>query len=366
MSTLEPSASRPAQVAGSGPHTDRPRVITAGRVGYMGPQLGMGGFDVVAVAETEDSLIEAVSVEEPDAIVVEADLCASLEHVRDLAPEAVVIVVGDHTPAGAIGRIERGVTGTVMAGLLRALVAEGVGAALVWGLVPALREPDARPVLSHVVGALLSAKADLVRAVEAVLRAHGGWVAATSTAAVTISASLLLVLGHPPTYQRTERLPIPAPSEEGDPRQPIVVVSPATRAPARPDPVKDPDVGPRRGAIHGGSMHGGRRDGPRGHRGSPPRGPGTNDASGPPGVAKGWDHRPPKHADNGYRRGWSNNSVPDGHPSGSGNHVDGTTAHDRAFVSSPMAHPAPRTGRSTRPRPPPERPGHPATSTRGP
>jgi hypothetical protein len=239
----------------------------------------MGGFDVVAVAETEDSLIEAVSVEEPDAIVVEADLCASLEHVRDLAPEAVVIVVGDHTPAGAIGRIERGVTGTVMAGLLRALVAEGVGAALVWGLVPALREPDARPVLSHVVGALLSAKADLVRAVEAVLRAHGGWVAATSTAAVTISASLLLVLGHPPTYQRTERLPVPAPSEEGDPRQPIVVVSPATRAPARPDPVKDPDVGPRRGAIHGGSMHGGRRDGPRGHRGSPPRGPGTNDAS---------------------------------------------------------------------------------------
>ena len=137
MSILKRSASPRAPAAEWRPHSDRLSVITAGRVGNMEARLGASGFDVVAVAETEDALIDAVSADEPDAIVVEADLCASLEHVRDLAPDAVLIVVGDHTPAGALGRIERGVSGTAMAGLLHALVAEGVGAAVVWGLVPA-------------------------------------------------------------------------------------------------------------------------------------------------------------------------------------------------------------------------------------
>ena len=137
MSILERSASPQAPAAESKPRSGRLRVITAGRVGNMEARLGTSGFDVVAVAETEDALIDAVSADEPDAIVVEADLCDSLERVRDLAPDALLIVVGDHTPAGALGRIEPGVSGTVMAGLLHALVAEGVGAAVVWGLVPA-------------------------------------------------------------------------------------------------------------------------------------------------------------------------------------------------------------------------------------
>jgi DNA-binding NarL/FixJ family response regulator len=113
------------------PRGDRLRVITAGLVGNMDARLRTSGLDIVAAAETEDALIDAVWGDEPDAIVVEADLCASLEHVRDLAPDAVVIVVGDHTPAGALGRVERGMSGTAMAGLLHALVAEGVGAAVV-------------------------------------------------------------------------------------------------------------------------------------------------------------------------------------------------------------------------------------------
>src|SRR4029450_2772185 len=102
-------------------------------------RLGTSGFDVVAAAETEDALIDAVSADEPDAIVVEADLCDSLEHVRDLAPDAVLIVVGDHTPAGALGRVEPGMSGTAMAGLLHALVVGGVGAAGGWGLGPMFR-----------------------------------------------------------------------------------------------------------------------------------------------------------------------------------------------------------------------------------
>jgi len=105
MSILERSVSPQPLPAGSNLHSDRLSVITAGRVGNIEALLGASGFDVVAVAETEDALIDAVSADETDAIIVEADLCDSLEHVRDLAPDAVLIVVGYHTPAGALGRI---------------------------------------------------------------------------------------------------------------------------------------------------------------------------------------------------------------------------------------------------------------------
>ena len=212
MSILERSASPQAPAAESGPHSDRLRVITAGRVGNMEARLGASGFDVVAAAETEDALIDAVSVDEPDAIVVEADLCASLEHVRDLAPDAVLIVVGDHTPAGALGRVERGMSGTAMAGLLHALVAEGVGAAVVWGLVPTFR---AGAGLQRVGLSLLSAKADLVRAHLAnALRDPAQLVTAAGTVAVTVSASLLVTLSAPRTHERPERVPVPAPAVE--------------------------------------------------------------------------------------------------------------------------------------------------------
>jgi hypothetical protein len=249
MSILERSASRQAPAAKWRPHSDELRVITAGRVGNMEAQLGTSGFDVVAVAETEDALIDAVSADEPDAVVVEADLCASLERVRDLAPDAVLIVVGDHTPAGALGRIERGVSGTVMAGLLRALVAEGVGAAVVWGLVPAFRPAAALHVPQRVMGSLLSAKADLVRAyLASAFRDHAELIAAAGTAAVTVSASLLLTLSAPRTHERPERVPVPAPAVERAPQHPVAAVSPTTQLPvaAVSPTTRTPGHGPSR------------------------------------------------------------------------------------------------------------------------
>jgi len=237
MSILERSASPQPLPAGSNLHSDRLSVITAGRVGNIEALLGASGFDVVAVAETEDALIDAVSADETDAIIVEADLCDSLEHVRDLAPDAVLIVVGDHTPAGALGRIERGVSGTVMARLLHALVAEGIGGAVVWGLVPAFRQRGALQVSQRISGWLLSAKADLVREYVAnTLRDHAELVTAASTVAVTVSASLVLTLSaartHERPHERPERVLVPAPAVERAPQYQAVAVSPTTPRPA--------------------------------------------------------------------------------------------------------------------------------------
>jgi hypothetical protein len=237
MSILERSSSHQAPPAGSKPRSDRLRVITAGRVGNMDARLGTSGFDVVAVAETEDALIDAVSADEADAIVVEADLCDSLERVRDLAPDALLIVVGDHTPAGALGRIEQGVSGTVMAGLLHALVAEGVGAAAVWGFVPALGRRGALQVPQRISGWLLSAKADLVREYAAnAFRDHAELVTAASTVAVTISASLVLSLSaarpHERPHERSERVHVPAPAVEHAPQYPADAASLTTPTPA--------------------------------------------------------------------------------------------------------------------------------------
>jgi hypothetical protein len=237
MSILERPASPHARAAEGEPPSDRLRVIMAGRVGNMDASLGASGFDVVAVAQTQDALIDAVSADEPDAIVVEADMCTSLEHVRDLAPDAVLIVVGDHTPAGALGRIEPGVSGTVMARLLHALVAEGAGAAAVWGLVPAFQPGAEQHVLHHMGGSLLWAKADLVRgfllnAVNA-LRDHAELVTAGSTVAVAVSAGVLLTLSGPRTEERPARVLVPASAVERAPvepaeARPVFAVSPTT------------------------------------------------------------------------------------------------------------------------------------------
>ena len=236
MSILERS-NLPPPPAWSKPRSDRLRVITAGRVGNMDARLGTSGFDVVAVAETEDALIDAVSAGEADAILVEADLCDSLERVRDLAPDALLIVVGDHTPAGALGRIEPGVSGTVMAGLLHALVAEGVGAAAVWGFVPALGRRGVLQVPQRISGWLLSAKADLVREYAAnAFRDHAELVTAASTVAVTISASLVLAVGaartHERLHERSERVHVPASAVERAPQYPTDAVFLTTPTPA--------------------------------------------------------------------------------------------------------------------------------------
>ena len=255
------SASPQAPAAGSMPPSDRLRVVTAGRVGNMEARLGTSGFDVVAAAETEDGLIDAVSADEPDAIVVEADLCDSLERVRDLAPDAVLIVVGDHTPAGALGRVEPGMSGTAMAGLLHALVAEGVGAAVVWGLVPTFRAGALH--VPHRVGlSLLSAKADLIRAHLAnALRDPAQLVTAASTVALTVSASFLVTLTAPHTHERPERVPVPAPTVERAAQHPVVAVSPTTRTPAHGPSRNEGEPGDRRRPNRGESRDHGRHVG---------------------------------------------------------------------------------------------------------
>jgi hypothetical protein len=307
MSILERSASSQAPAAGSLPHSDRLRVVTAGHVGNMDAQLGTSGFDVVAAAESEDALIDAVSVDEPDAIVVEADLCDSLEHVRDLAPDAVLIAVGDHTPAGALGRVEPGMSGTAMAGLLHALVAEGVGAAVVWGLVPTFGAGAALHVPQSVGLSLLFAKADLIRDHLAnALRDPAQLVTTAGAVALTVSASLLVTMSAPRTHERLEPVPVLAPTVERAPQHPAVFATPTTTTSPAYDPSWDKgEPGDRRGPNPGTSRDHGRYD----HR--------PSDASRPPGVAHGWDHRPPKHDDKGYHKGWDSNSVPEDLPPGS-------------------------------------------------
>jgi hypothetical protein len=248
MSNLEGSFSPSAEDVGSGTRSDRLRVITAGHVGNMDARLGTSGFDVVAAAETENALIDAVSGDEPDAIVVEADLCASLELVRDLAPDAVVIVVGDHTPPGALGRVERGMSGTAMAGLLHALVAEGVGAAVVWGLVPTFRA-GAFNAPQRVGLSLLSANADLVRAhLASALRDPAQLLAVAGTVALTVSASLLVTLSGPRTHDRPE--PVPAPTVERAQQHPVVAPSPSARTPAQSHSGSQGELGDRRDPNH--------------------------------------------------------------------------------------------------------------------
>ena len=250
MSNLEGPSSPSAEGVGSETRSDRIRVITAGRVGNMEARLGTSGFDIVAAAETENALIDAVSVDEPDAIVVEADLCASLELVRDLAPDAVVIVVGDHTPPGALGRVERGMSGTAMAGLLRALVGEGVGAAVVWGLVPMFRA-GALHAPQRVGLSLLSANADLVRAhLASALRDPTQLVTMAGTVALTVSASLLVTFSGPRTHDRPERVPVPAPTVERAQQHPVVT-SPSVRRPAQSPSRNEDEHGDRRGPNRG-------------------------------------------------------------------------------------------------------------------
>ena len=303
MSIVERSTSLPAPPAGPKPRGHGLRVITAGRVGNMDARLGTSGFDVVAVAETEDALIDAVSADEVDAIVVEAALCDSLERVRDVAPDALLIVVGDRTPAGALGRIEPGVSGTVMAGLLHALVAEGVGAAAVWGFLPALGPRGALQVPQRISGWLLSAKVDLVREyVATAFRDHAELVTAASTVAVTISTSLVLTLSgvrtHERPAERSERVHVPAATVARAQQYPVVALSPTTPAPAYGRSGNEGDPGDRRGPNRGEPRDHGR------HVGEDAGDLGQVESAGDQGQGEtaGDDHRRDENAGDDHRR----------------------------------------------------------------
>jgi hypothetical protein len=247
MWIVERLASRSAPAADPSPQRDRLRVITAGRVGSIEARLATSGFDVVAIAENEEDLLLAVSAGEPDAVVVDADLCTSLERVRELAPDAIVIAVGDHTPPGAVGRIQGGVSGTVMAGLLHALVTEGLGAAVILGFLPALRSPAPVRFPQHLAGSLAWVKAELLRAVESALPGQPALAAAAGTVAVTVSASLLLMAGHPGVHERPSSVRTQA-VERALPR-PVVDPAATRGTPSRHLQVERRDAGTRRARV---------------------------------------------------------------------------------------------------------------------
>jgi hypothetical protein len=99
------------------------------------------------------------------------------------------------------------------------------------------------------MGSLLSAKADLVRAyLASAFRDHAELIAAAGTAAVTVSASLLLTLSAPRTHERPERVPVPAPAVERAPQHPVAAVSPTTQLPvaAVSPTTRTPGHGPSR------------------------------------------------------------------------------------------------------------------------
>jgi hypothetical protein len=337
MTIVERSAPSFAQPGAA--ENERLRVITAGRVGNMEARLGTSGFDVVAIADTEEELIVALSTD-PDAIVVEADLCGTLEHVRELAPDAVVIAVGDHTPAGALGRIDRGVSGTVMAGLLHALVAEGVGGAVVWGFLPASPASGPISVGEHVSAPLLSAKIVATGThIAHAVQEHTGLIATAGAVVATASASVLLTWGAARVHEDPEPARVPERAVEVVTDDPTGATTEPTRAPVARASTTEP--GDHRAAPSAADTslrdHG--LDAPRQKLGKPldetpppdetpqpdtnppPHGaappvdttpPSANDATHPPGIAKGWnDQRPPKNDDDGSHTGWSNNSVPD-------------------------------------------------------
>src|SRR5215204_3629542 len=168
----------------------RLRVMTAGDIGSIERHLRDLGFDVLTVDDEPALLNELKQSPDVDAVVIEANFCTSLEPVAKLVPAAIIIVVGDHTPEGALGRIEAGVTGITMAGLLHALVAGGVAAAAVIpGFVPfepkpptTARRGNGRVFASGAAGSLL------VSAVAVAMLGGGGYRAAAPAALAPTSS----------------------------------------------------------------------------------------------------------------------------------------------------------------------------------
>lgn len=274
----------------------RLRVITAGNVGNVQSRLGSGGFDVVAVVDTEAELVVAVGNSDPDAIVVEADLCESLEHVHALAPDAALIVVGDHTPAGALGHIDRGVTGTVLARLIQALAAGGVASVVAFpGFTPA-----PTPVrLSHLTHSARQALA-----------------AGTTATVVAAAIGVTILRGASPETVR----PNPPPSSRPSVSAPVAAPGPVLPSevvphgqPLTPRREARPPVETARqqtvGHVPGGPAAPPVETPPDAPPDAPP--PAEEPAAThPPGHAKGWENKPPKHDDNGHHEGWTKGNGP--------------------------------------------------------
>jgi hypothetical protein len=215
-----------------------------------------------------------------------------------------------------------------MAGLLHALVAEGVAGAVAWGLIPSLATRTA-PAAQHVGTSLAAYRVQAAgHALGRTLRAHGGVATAAGTLAVSVSAAVLLFSGALHPHAHGDRGVGPAPIVQAQPNDATSAPSPATT----PAPVRDgsaarrtaPAVAPSplvQAADDGGSSP---------HRPPPHEPPAqqppatepppvdtpapTPVPTRPPGVANGWDRRPPKKPDQGSHAGWSNPHPSRPHP----------------------------------------------------
>ena len=230
-----------------------------------------------------------------------------------------------------------------MAGLLHALVAEGVGGAAVWGFLPASRTTGPVSVPEYASTSLLSAK--VVAAGTHIAHAvheHTGLIAAAGAVVATASASVLLTLGPLRVHEDPEPPRIPERAAEVVTDDSTGATTEPTRAPLASAATTEP--GDHR-ATPSAANTSVRDDGldaapqklgkPRNHAPPPDETPQpvtnpppqeapapvdttpppANDATHPPGVAMGWnEQRPPKNDDDGNHAGWSNNSVPDDPP----------------------------------------------------
>lgn len=274
---------------------ERLRVVTAGNIGNIESYIGEHGFDVVKLDDEPSLLSELEKRPDIDAVVIEADLCKSLESVAKLVPAAIIIVVGDHTPEGALGRIEAGVTGMTMAGLLHALAAGGVAAAAaIPGFVPAEPKPPGPPpgrphgrmgrvVASSAVGTVL------VAAMAAAIIGGGEHRAAApaSSRSATSSPSPIII----------KVSPDPSPSSAQEEEREVAERSPKVSEPvslelldsssvaAAPAPSPAPQAPPNNPP-------------------SPAPSPSPTTSPEPPGNNTASTQRP-KHEDNGKHLGWS-------------------------------------------------------------
>jgi hypothetical protein len=270
-------------------------VMTAGDVGAIQPRLGVASFDVTASVDTPDELIfNLEAATPPDVIIVESALFPTVESIVHLAPDALVIAIGDQTPVGAIGHIPAGMSGGAIASLVHALLAGGVTAAVA---AVASFEPGGAPVVD-VTGANAGR---FVRSSYRATIVTGGAIAASLVAA--ISWGLTLDQGAPVDEASH------APRVAVSPILPPPIVKPdATEPPPQPVYETEPRQGPAEPPEGAGGSHvkpSGPRPGPEppAHT-PPPSNPPQDDGREPRGKHLGWEHMPPKHQDHGNHHGW--------------------------------------------------------------
>jgi hypothetical protein len=297
-------------------------VVTAGDVGAIQPRLGVSSFDVTASVSTPDELIvELETAAVPDVIIVESSLFPTVEPIVERAPDALIIAIGDETPVGAVGHVPPGMTGGAIASLVHALLAGGVTAAVAAVAVfePGAGPPPSAPAAGAGRIGRTTSRATIVTsgAVAASLVAALAWGVTRGRPETPAVAAPARPTGAPAAPGPTGSAVIPDVIDQPGVRDPRQGRS-ADRAGAPSGPATGPSAhdaglgpeGPQSGGPQsdgpqsgGPQSDGPQSDGPQGE-GPPDRTPSPDDDREPRGKHKGWEHKPPKHDDEGKHNGW--------------------------------------------------------------